>query len=71
LGSEAGCFESQFVLKSGNCGNLAAGRTLSINGQQAICDFQELVLPPARNGGYCFNVTAGGYNWASLNTWPY
>lgn len=70
LGTQAGCYQSSFPLQSANCGNLPAGRTMRVNGTVVTCNYQNITLPPARNGGYCFTVPAGGAAWnPGLNTW--
>jgi hypothetical protein len=69
LGSGSGCYESTFALQSANCGEFDSSRTLTVNGVQVNCNYENLSLPPTQAGGYCFSVSAGGHSWAGLNTW--
>ncbi|HTU59828.1 MAG TPA: peptidase, partial [Polyangiales bacterium] len=65
----ARCFESTFNLASASCGGFATGRTFSVNGATATCNGANLVLPAKRNGGYCFQASAGQNSWAWFQTW--
>lgn len=70
LGTGAGCFQTTSVVHGGNCGNFASPRTLSVNGVQETCNFQNWSsLPAPRNGGYCVQTTAGSYDWAYFTLW--
>ena len=69
LGTGASCYETAAPLTSGNCGAFVSPRSLSINGRAMVCNGSNLTLPPKRNGGYCFNVTAGNQPWAWFHTW--
>ena len=69
LGTGARCFESTFNLTSGACGGFVSPRTFSVNGANAVCDGPNLVLPAKRNGGYCFQASAGQNSWAWFQTW--
>lgn len=68
LGTTARCFETTANLISGSCSGFASPRTLAINGTTMSCNGQNWTLPPKRNGGYCFNVSAGQNPWAQFNT---
>lgn len=74
LGTQAGCYESTFPLIGANCVEFNSTRTLHINGTKILCNRSVDFTAPGsditkRNGGYCFNVSAGGYAHASMNTW--
>jgi hypothetical protein len=70
LGTGATCHETTAELSGGNCGNFAPGRTLRVNGQTVTCNWSNWPsLPPKRNGGYCFQASAGNYPWAGFTTW--
>ena len=49
------------------CGNFASNRTFRIN--DTIINCSAPVLPPKRNGGYCFQASAGDFAWAYFSTW--
>jgi hypothetical protein len=67
LGTNAVCISTTAALSGGGRYN-TAGRTFSINGQQMSGD-GSFTLPAKVNGGYCFQATAGGYSYATFNTW--
>ncbi|MGC4000712.1 MAG: hypothetical protein QM767_25975 [Anaeromyxobacter sp.] len=72
VGTAEYCVEymSTTALDSGNCGNFAAGRTFSINGAAATCNWVNFKLPAPKNGGYCFSAPAGANpNNASYGFW--
>jgi hypothetical protein len=70
LGTAATCHQTTASLASGNCGNFAAGRTLTVNSTQMQCNSGNWAsLPAKRNGGYCIQTTAGDYPWAYFATW--
>jgi hypothetical protein len=70
LGTGATCHETTAELSGGNCGNFAPGRTLRVNGQTVTCNWSNWPsLPSKRNGGYCFQASAGNYAWAGFTTW--
>ena len=70
LQTGAVCRETTQAATGGNCGNFAAGRTLSVNGTVMTCNYQNWAsLPPARNGGYCISTTPGNYAWATFTLW--
>jgi hypothetical protein len=68
LGSGAICRETTASLSGVNFSNIA-GRTLKINGVAFVADGNISALPPTVNGGYCFQATAGGMDYASFATW--
>ena len=69
LGTAATCHQTVANLAGGNCGNFAAGRTFRVNDTLMTCTGNWPALPPKRNGGYCFQATAGDFPWAFFTTW--
>jgi hypothetical protein len=70
LGTAATCHQTTANLAGGNCGNFAAGRTLTINGVTMTCNNGNWSSLPAKsNGGYCVQTTAGNHPWAYFTTW--
>lgn len=70
LGTGAVCRETTQTINGGNCGNLAGGRKLYVNGQEMICNNQNWTTVPAKVGdGYCITTTPGDYNWAYFQVW--
>jgi hypothetical protein len=70
LGTGAVCRQTTSVFRGGNCGNLVAPRTLSVNGSKMTCDGGNWsAVPAARNGGYCFSATSGNYAWGYFTLW--
>jgi subtilisin family serine protease len=70
LGTGAICRATSSPVTGGNCGNLASGRTLKVNGLTKVCNGQTWQVPPvSRNGGYCVQTTAGDYSWAYFTLW--
>jgi len=70
LGTGAICRETTQPLTGGNCGNMAAGRQLLVNGTAQVCNGANWATPPApRNGGYCVQATPGNYAWAFFTLW--
>ncbi len=70
IGTNAVCYETTAALSGGVCGYVANGRTLSVNGTAMPCTNDNWTsLPPARNGGYCVQTTAGDDAWAYFVTW--
>lgn len=68
LGSNATCHETTAAVTSGNCGNMGT-RTFTVNGTTMSCNFQNWASMPAkRNGGYCFQATAGTPTYAYFST---
>jgi hypothetical protein len=69
LGTAAICHETKANLAGGNCGNMS-WRTLKVNGTTMTCNGQTWsTLPAKRNGGYCIQVSSGGYAYAYYTTW--
>lgn len=69
LGTGARCFETTANLIGANCGNFASGRTFEVNGTTVTCNGGNISLPAKRNGGYCFEASAGNEAWAYFSTW--
>lgn len=70
LGTGSVCRETTQTIAGGNCGNLAAGRKLYVNGQQMTCNNQNWSAIPAKvNNGYCITTTPGDYRWAYFQLW--
>jgi len=68
LGSNATCHQSYQPMTGFQCGNVAASRSVKINGVQVTCG-QNITIPPQRQGGYCVQTSAGPYDWAYFATW--
>jgi len=69
LGTAATCHQTVANINGGNCGNFAAPRTFSINNTVVSCTGGNWsTLPAKRNGGYCFQATAGDFPWAFFVT---
>jgi len=68
VGTGAVCTETTASLSGLNRSN-TSGRTLSINGTAYSGDGNVASLPAKVNGGYCIQLTAGGYSYASFSTW--
>lgn len=70
LGTGTICRETTQAVTGGNCGGLASGRKLYINGMEMNCNYQTWSpVPPRANGGYCITTTAGNNSWASFSLW--
>jgi hypothetical protein len=70
LGTGAICRETTATILGGNCSNFFNGRQLSVNGQQKICNGGNWwTIPPARNGGFCLQATAGQSADAAFQVW--
>lgn len=70
LGTGTICRETTQAVVGGNCGNLAPGRTLSVNGSVMPCNnLNWSSIPAPVNGGYCVTTTAGQYPWAFFTLW--
>jgi hypothetical protein len=68
LGTAATCHQTIANLTGANCGNFAASRVFRINDVVTTCNGGNVPLPPKRNGGYCFQSTAGDFPWAYFVT---
>jgi hypothetical protein len=65
LGTGAVCFQTTSALHGGNCGNFVSPRSLSLNGTTEPCSGGNWAsIPPARNGGYCFQISSGNQSFA-------
>jgi hypothetical protein len=70
IGTGAVCLETTAVIHGGNCGNFVSPRSLSVNGTNEPCDAGNWAsVPPARNGGYCIQTTAGNFPWGFITAW--
>lgn len=69
LGTGQRCFESTQNFVYGNCEGFASPRTLAVNGTALTCNGQRVRLPAKRNGGYCFQASAGQNTWAWFSAW--
>jgi hypothetical protein len=69
LGTGAICRETTATLTGANCGNFASTRTFRVNNELRTCNGGNITLPPKRNGGYCFQASAGDFAWAYFATW--
>ncbi len=67
LGTGAVCRETTTNLGGGGRYNMA-GRTFVINGVVMTGSDGPYTLPAKVNGGYCFQATAGGLDYASFNS---
>lgn len=62
------CYETTDQPTRGNCSNFNS-RTLSINGTDVTAMCSLYTVPAARNGGFCFQVSAGTETFASFSTY--
>jgi subtilisin family serine protease len=70
LGTGTVCRQTTSVVHGGNCGNFQSPRTMRVNGVVEPCTNTNWAsIPPPRNGGYCFQATAGQYPWAYFTAW--
>jgi hypothetical protein len=69
LGSDATCEEAKGAIEGGNCGNFVSPRTFKVNGVTVPCTTADWTkIPPLRNGGYCFQASAGSHTYAYFVT---
>ena len=68
LGTGQVCRETTAALSGTNLSNMA-GRVFRINGVAFVADGNISALPAPVNGGYCFQATAGGADYAAFATW--
>jgi len=68
LRTGAACRETTASISGLNLSNIA-GRTFKVNGVSFVSDGNISALPDKVNGGYCFQATAGGLDYASFATW--
>jgi len=70
IGTGAVCLQTKAVVHGGNCGNFVSPRSLKVNGTTEVCNnLNWAAIPPARNGGYCIQTTAGNQPWAFITAW--
>jgi endoglucanase len=63
LGTSARCMQFQGTIGSGSFWNMD-GRTLKLNGVTQTGT--AIAVGPERNGGYCIEVSSGGFSWAGF-----
>ena len=68
VGTGAACFETTASIQGGNCSNVTAPRTFSVNGKVETCGQNWPSLPAKLDGGYCFEFTAGSPDFSSFTT---
>jgi hypothetical protein len=68
LGSGATCHQTTTTLNGFVCGNFNSPRTFAVNGTTFTCNNQTTAAPAKRNGGYCFQASAGSPDWAYFQT---
>ena len=70
LGTSATCHQTTAHLAGLVCGNFVAPRRLTVNGDPITCNGASVTnLPPAVDGGYCIETTAGDYSFAYFSTY--
>ena len=70
LGTGATCHEVAGDMGSMTCGNFVAPRTFTVNGMMFDCMAGLAgILPEARNGGWCFQASAGSSSYAYFTTY--
>jgi hypothetical protein len=68
VGTGAACFETTASIQGGNCSNVTAPRTFSVNGKVETCGQNWPSLPAKIDGGYCFEFTAGSPDYSAFTT---
>jgi hypothetical protein len=68
VGTGAACFETTANIRGGNCNNVTAPRTFSVNGKVETCGQNWPSLPAKIDGGYCFQFTAGTPDYSAFTT---
>jgi hypothetical protein len=68
VGTGAACFETTASIMGGNCSNVTAPRTFSVNGKEETCGQNWPSLPAKIDGGYCFQFTAGTPDYSAFAT---
>jgi hypothetical protein len=69
VGSGAVCFETTASIQGGNCSQVPAPRTFSVNGKVETCGGADWPSLPAKlDGGYCFQFSAGTPDYSSFAT---
>jgi len=67
VGTAAACYETTVSIMGGNCSNVPAPRTFTINGKAQSCA-SNFTLPAKVNGGYCFEFSAGTPEYSAFTT---
>ena len=68
VGTGTACFETTVTILGGNCSNVTAPRTFSVNGKVETCGQNWPSLPTKIDGGYCFQFTAGSPDFSAFTT---
>jgi hypothetical protein len=68
VGTGVACFETTASIQGGNCSNVTAPRTFSVNGKVETCGQNWPSLPAKIDGGYCFEFTAGSPDFSAFTT---
>jgi hypothetical protein len=68
VGTGAVCFETTASIMGGNCSNVTAPRTFSVNGKVEACGQNWSPLPAKLDGGYCFQFSAGSPDFSAFTT---
>jgi hypothetical protein len=68
LGTGATCHQTLANVVGTNCGNFVSPRTFRINDVPVTCNGGNVTMPPKRNGGFCFQASAGNHPWAYFAT---
>jgi hypothetical protein len=69
VGTGAACFETTASILGGNCSNVSAPRTFSVNGKVETCGQNwPTPLPAKIDGGYCFQFSAGTPDFSAFTT---
>jgi mannan endo-1,4-beta-mannosidase len=68
LPTTATCHETMANIAGGLCGDMGT-RSFWLNGVPVACNGASFTLPPKRNGGYCFQASAGSITWSWFATW--
>ena len=69
LGVNATCHQTSANLGGVVCGNFDASRTFRINDVAVNCNNPPIALPAKRNGGYCFQASAGTPSYSYFQTY--
>jgi hypothetical protein len=68
-GTGAICYEYVGTKSAGNFGNFSSTRHFYVNGADKGTSSGQYSLSATRNGGYCFQSTAGDYSWGYFGIW--
>jgi hypothetical protein len=70
LGTGAVCRQTTQAVAGGNCGYVANGRKLYVNGTLMTCNgLNWTSIPAPVHDGYCVYTTPGDYAWAFFTLW--